>query len=121
MNLFKYYNRSEELDGYNKQYMIDTNESKEWWLNGELHQEDGPAVEYTNGSKLWYLHGKLHREDGPAVERANGTKEWWLNDERHNTSGPAIIRSHGFKSGMQWWLNGKQYFEEDWKQKVKDL
>ena len=36
---------------------------------------------YPNGDKQWWLNGKLHREDGPAVECANGTKEWWLNNE----------------------------------------
>jgi hypothetical protein len=30
------------------------------WRNekGELHCEDGPAVEYANGDKDWYLNGK---------------------------------------------------------------
>jgi len=32
------------------------------------------------GNKRWYLNGLLHREDGPAVEYADGNKEWWLND-----------------------------------------
>ena len=27
------------------------------------------------------MNGKLHREDGPAVEYANGSKFWYLNDE----------------------------------------
>ena len=31
------------------------------------------------GGKYWYLNGKLHRENGPAVEYADGTEEWWLN------------------------------------------
>ena len=33
-----------------------------------------------DGTKEWYINGKPHREDGPAVEDANGTKEWWLNN-----------------------------------------
>ena len=49
--------------------------------NGELHREDGPAVEYDSGYKAWYIHGKCHREDGPAIIKADGTKEWWLNGE----------------------------------------
>jgi len=28
-----------------------------------------------NGNIEWYKNGKLHREDGPAVEGADGTKE----------------------------------------------
>ena len=31
------------------------------------------------GNKYWYLEGELHREDGPAVEYPDGTKEWYLN------------------------------------------
>ncbi len=26
----------------------------------------------------WYRHGDLHREDGPAVEQLTGEKEYWL-------------------------------------------
>jgi hypothetical protein len=56
--------------------------SKAWYLNGNRHREDGPAVEYTNGSRYWWLNGKLHREDGPAVEHSDGSKHWFLNDEQ---------------------------------------
>jgi len=52
-------------------------------INGELHREDGPAIERANGDKYWYLNGEYHREDGPAVERASGTKSWYLNDVRY--------------------------------------
>ena len=62
--------------------VVDEYGNMEWFLNGELHREDGPAVEYANGDKVWYLMGKYHREDGPAIEKANGYKEWWLNDKR---------------------------------------
>ena len=58
-----------------------TNEygDKFWYdSNGELHREDGPAVEYSNGDKWWCIHGKYHREDGPAYERKNGYKEYYL-------------------------------------------
>ena len=58
------------------------NGSKEWFLNGNRHREDGPAIEYASGSKQWLLNGKYHREDGPAVEYANGTKKWYLNGKR---------------------------------------
>ena len=32
------------------------------------------------GDKEWYLNGKLHREDGPAVEYSGGYKEWYYQD-----------------------------------------
>ena len=61
---------------------VRANGDKEWYLNGKLHREDGPAVEYASGYKAWYLNGKRHREDGPAIEYADGNKFWFLNGER---------------------------------------
>ena len=65
------------------------------WYNekGEIHREDGPAVECADGSKEWWVNGKLHREDGPAFEWADGGKEWYL--------------------------NGKMLTEQEWKIKVR--
>jgi len=56
-----------------------SNGNKQWVVNGDLHREDGPALEYYNGSKYWYLNGKRHREDGPA-EESFGKVHWYLNN-----------------------------------------
>ena len=80
-------------------------------MNGKLHREDGPAVEYANGSKAWYLNGKLHREDGPAVEYSNGDKEWWIDG-----NGPAYESADGSKG---WWLNGIKLTEEEFNTRNK--
>ena len=77
--------------------------TKGWYLNGELHREDGPAFERTDGTKEWYLNGYLHREDGPAVEYADGAKVWWVNGKKHREDGPAIECADGDK---EWCLNG---------------
>jgi len=34
---------------------------------------------YLNGTKIWYLNGQRHREDGPAIEYESGYKEWYIN------------------------------------------
>ena len=60
------------------QRTVDKRGKVRWTLDGELHNPDGPAVEYTDGTKVWYRHGERHREDGPAVEYANGHREWWV-------------------------------------------
>ena len=42
---------------------VDQYGNKGWYLNGHLHREDGPAVEWADGSKRWLLHGKpVHPE-----------------------------------------------------------
>ena len=58
---------------------VQDNGDKFWFLNGKLHREDGPAIEWADGTNHWYRNGKLHREDGPAVEYPSATKFWYLN------------------------------------------
>jgi len=84
---------------------IDEDGDKHWYLNGELHREDGPAAEYVNGSKYWYLNNQLHRLDGPAVEYNDGTKWWYLHGQRHRIDGPAYEGIDGYKS---WYYHGKR-------------
>lgn len=62
--------------------MIKTHQdgSKEYWVDGRLHREDGPAIDYVNGTQYWYKHGKLHREDGPAIMWWDGRQYWFLDD-----------------------------------------
>ena len=39
---------------------------------------------YSDGTKYWYLNGKLHREDGPAIEWSDGLKQWYLKGELYS-------------------------------------
>jgi len=49
MNIYKLHSNPEQLDMWNKPYFIEGNYGrKEWLMNGTLHREDGPAIEYTN-------------------------------------------------------------------------
>jgi hypothetical protein len=89
--------------------------TKKWHLNGKLHREDGPAVEYPDGSRYWYLEDKPHRTDGPAIELPSGSKMWYLNGKLHRTDGPAIESSEGYK---KWVLDGKELTEEEFHQKM---
>ena len=50
-----------------------------------LIESDKPICKiYNDGTKEWWLNGKRHREDGPAVEWASGYKHWWLNGEQYS-------------------------------------
>ena len=89
---------------------VDGNGSKSWYLNGKLHREDGPAIEYSSGFKAWYLNNARHREDGPAIEDGNGFKEWWLNGELHREDGPAVEHFNGSKA---WYLNAELLTEKE--------
>ena len=82
----------------------DFSNRKEWYLDGKLHRDDGPAIECVNGYKLWYQYGQLHRFDGPAVEASNGDKCWYQNGKRHRVDGHAAEYGNGDKF---WYLDGK--------------
>lgn len=58
--------------------IIDGAGTKRYYLDGQLHRIDGPAVEYVDGYKEWRLNGFFHREDGPAVEYHDGHKVWFI-------------------------------------------
>jgi hypothetical protein len=90
--------------------------TKFWYLNGELHREDGPAIECANGTKRWYQNDKRHREDGPAVEYADGSKIWYLNSKRHREDGPACEYANGVK---YWYLNSEYLSEEEFNKRTK--
>lgn len=81
-----------------------------WYLNGELHRTDGPAIENGASGNHWYLNGRRHREDGPAVECEDGSKEWYLNGRRHREDGPAIESSDGY---LGWYLDGEPITEAE--------
>jgi len=83
---------------------------KTWYKEGKLHRENGPAKEYADGSKSWYKEGKLHRENGPAIEYANGNKFWYKEGNLHRENGPAIEYADGVKT---WYLNDVQYSEQE--------
>jgi hypothetical protein len=83
--------------------IVDLNGTKSWYLYGQRHRVDGPAVEYADGAKFWFLHNQLHRVDGPAEEYADGSKYWYQHNQLHRVDGPAIEWSNGTK---RWYYRG---------------
>jgi hypothetical protein len=76
------------------------------WRNdkGELHREDGPAIEYISGNKSWYINGKLHRLDGPALILTNGNR-WYCNGKLHRLDGPAVTFNN---NRYCWYIDGNR-------------
>jgi hypothetical protein len=100
-----------------KEYKVKVYSDKtEWYINGQLHREDGPAVEWSGGYKAWYINGQYHREDGPAIEWSNGYKAWYLNGKRHREDGPAMECSNGDKA---WYINDMKLTEDEFNNKTK--
>lgn len=72
--------------------------------NGEIHREDGPAVEWQQGDLQWYSHGELHRAGGQAVIGDDGEQQWFKQGKLHRVDGPAQIYPDG---ASFWYVNDK--------------
>jgi len=72
------------------------------------HIEDGEY--YVDGIRRWFVDNELHREDGPAVVMDNGSEFWFKDGKRHRIGGPAAIVPSGIngdnESGEGWYLDG---------------
>ena len=59
---------NEVKPNYPRRFFSNTSVYKEWYLVSKgpsyLHNENGPAREYTNGAKEWWLNNKLIKEGG---------------------------------------------------------
>lgn len=63
----------------NSSYYIAENGTMVWKNSiGQIHNEDGPAIERADGSKAWFINGELQRIGGPAIELSNGECFWFL-------------------------------------------
>jgi len=78
---------------------------KAYWVHGERHRDDGPAlIDPVGEVEAYWVHGRLHREDGPASIDAEGV-EYWVDGELHREGGPAMISKDG--SSWAWYSHGK--------------
>ena len=64
---------------------------------------------YVSGSKYWYLNGKLHREDGPAIEYADGSKFWYLDGKRYSEADWKKAVNPDSCDGKTVEIDGKKY------------
>jgi hypothetical protein len=115
-------------------HVIENDGTQQWYQNGQLHREDGPAIILADGGERWYLngqlhrtsgpsltddevtawyyHGLMHREGGPAViYHSTGYEMWYQNGKLHRTDGPAEIFDDGT---IVWWLNHNKFKFIDW-------
>ena len=94
--------------------------TEKYFLNNQLHREDGPAcIEYyEDGNKmieLHYLNNKCHKEIGLAIiwYCNNGKikhEHYWISGKCHRSDGPAVIRYNedGSIEEELYWEYGKE-------------
>ena len=112
-------NEQEVFDALKYRIEVTNAGTRRYYNNaGELHRDEGPAVEWADSTTVWYQNDHIHRTAGPAIEYPNGNKEWWQNGQRHRVDGPAITRADGSKA---WCINGKAMTEDEFNQAIKLL
>lgn len=102
---------------------------KEYRLDGNLHNPDGPAVlAWYNGmltQEEYWLDGELHNDEGPAcITWNNGVpiyKGYWLNGMIHNEEGPAILHYNDAGELIEkvYVLDGFRMSENQWRDQTK--
>ena len=99
---------------------IDFPGRKEWWLYGQKHRIDKPAVVVDGDKEEWCIKGKLHRDGGPAVtewfEDGSYLKMWFQNGLLHNDCEPAVLYSSGKQS---WYWEGKLHRDDGYPAVIK--
>ena len=64
---------------------------KTYYLKGDPHRTNGPAVILLNGNTYWFLYGGFHRSNGPAIERANSGDEDYCLEFHYLKVGTKVI------------------------------
>lgn len=82
----------------------DQTRKEEWYRQGVLHREQGPASigeDQRTGTReeAWYRQGELDRENGPAFVVDHGSEgrreRWYERGQLHRDDGPAAIDADG--------------------------
>jgi hypothetical protein len=107
-----YRNADGELHNENGPAIVCANGEKWYFINGKRHNPNGPAVVFPNGYKAYYINGERHNPNGHAIVHADGSKEHYINGERHNPNGPAIVYANGHKA---YYINGERQTEAKFK------
>ena len=109
--------------------MPDGARTEEYWQNGHLQRDQGPArIRYSAGGVItrseWHqlavgaAASRCHREDGPAVLAddpvlGTHTEEYYVGGQRHREDGPAysLIADNGY-SNSSYYRNGELHRED---------
>lgn len=96
------------------------------WENskGQLHREDGPALENDKeGRKEYYINGIPHRSDGPSHVWGDVVR-YYVNGKLHRTDGPAVKYGDFIKFFIgrnEWWIDGVQLTELEYNEAIAAL
>src|ERR1700691_6204728 len=74
----------------------------EYYLNGILHREDGPAVIWPNEIGEYFLKGKFHRVDGPVIIRNGSIQKYYINDENITEEVEEWIKENNIPYHKNW-------------------
>ncbi|MFW2513870.1 hypothetical protein ACNI3K_08850 [Demequina sp. SO4-13] len=93
---------------------------EEWYINGRLSREDGPARVHADGTLEFWSNGVRNRTSGPAIQYprpyagwASGPDEYWQRGALHRIDGPArepFVSMDGFKAtNGEYFLRGQKF------------
>lgn len=79
-----------------------------WFIKGTdiAHRKDGPAkVWIIQGFEEWWFNGCIHREDGPAIISKHDPRKYWLHGVEYGNNiyawGEAVLLLHNKPSTQE--------------------
>lgn len=87
----------------------ENNGNTKWFRNGLQHRDDGPAILYPEYKEAWLIMGHYHRIAGPAIKYADGREEWYSYGQLDRKDGPAVTCANGKKE----WYEGGKYIKSE--------
>ena len=103
----------------NQTHYVETNEDHEKLVeSGNLHRDDDqPSIIWVeDGTMEWWRNGNLHRDHGPAFVSGNGHEVHYNKGLLHRLDGPAD--KDVFDQPM-YMIEGKRYTKEEYDQEVR--
>lgn len=85
------------------QHIHPNSNTVEWYKNGFLHREDGPAFQ-NEYHKVWWQNGQKHRIDGPAIEYNSGHKAWFFKGKSYSAEDHFDIAFFNASPSQQEWM-----------------
>jgi hypothetical protein len=80
----------------------------EWWYDGSPHREGGAACwDSIRKDYIWYVNGYVHNQNGPAHHADHNFNVWYNQGSRHRIGGPAWYSDKS--KHLFWWKNGLRH------------
>jgi hypothetical protein len=127
LNLYKHHDTPDSLYGAGRPACDVKHETHsgitrtQWFLNGEHHRVNGPALSFVDGDGVndyWLAKGQLHRIGGPAAvhnDSSRYTEKWFRDGALYREKGPECINITNTRWTEEWGTKEGRGVQVEWR------